>query len=451
MANGMLCLPTTACLAALSVGLGRVPRPPPAIVERPSCCSTCSPALISSYSQATDVLLAEISGCEAGDRIDLSIYLLEAGASTEAVLAALLSAGARGVRVHYALDISYVSMISRLAERTTTLIPRAERMARAHPSWCSLTYRTQPAHSKYVIFSRAHGRSSSAVVGGINLGERFAQWQDFSIRLGAEQADELQQALLSAAASARCATWAEALLCRVADRGDVARATAVAAPITAAFTLVSCASAAAALLALPLAAAGVEPFGESAAAVAAAATTAALGCASLSLALGCSLGSSADGSAFSLPREIILFLRSLVFDRRCTPTEIALHIVSRRLLLMTAGTFHSWLGDRLAPLRSLWINGERRLERRELAQARLLPLPACSLAPVQLVANLRAARRCEVEPSFRAFFGDERLCHYRVAMAYLGHRWGVELLGLTKITPSHSISASFTDDGGHFS
>lgn len=34
----------------------------------------------------------------------------------------------------------------------------------------------------------------------------------------------------------------------------------------------------------------------------------------------------------------------------------------------------------------------------------------------------------QVEPAFRALFSDASLRHYRVAMAYLGPRWGVELI-----------------------
>ena len=37
-------------------------------------------------------------------------------------------------------------------------------------------------------------------------------------------------------------------------------------------------------------------------------------------------------------------------------------------------------------------------------------------------------RPLQVEPSFRALFADEGYAHYRVAMAYLGPRWGVGML-----------------------
>ena len=36
--------------------------------------------------------------------------------------------------------------------------------------------------------------------------------------------------------------------------------------------------------------------------------------------------------------------------------------------------------------------------------------------------------RHEIEPTFRALSSDGRFGRYRIAMAYLGHRWGVELL-----------------------
>ena len=64
-----------------------------------------------------------------------------------------------------------------------------------------------------------------------------------------------------------------------------------------------------------------------------------------------------------------------------------------------------------------------------MGEWRYLPaaLPLAT-APVHVVCNRREQRRYEIEPTFRALFSDARLTHYRIAMAYLGHRWGVELL-----------------------
>ena len=92
--------------------------------------------LMTSYDATIRLLLDEIADTTAGDQIFLQLYLLEGGASSEAVLAALEEAGARrGVRVTFVLDVSYVSMLSRLTEKTTTLIPRVEQLAASQPDW----------------------------------------------------------------------------------------------------------------------------------------------------------------------------------------------------------------------------------------------------------------------------------------------------------------------------
>ena len=67
--------------------------------------------LVDSYGKATELLLHEIALTQAGDQIDLGIYLLEGGRSSEAVLDALEEAGGRGVRVNFGLDRSYGDLI----------------------------------------------------------------------------------------------------------------------------------------------------------------------------------------------------------------------------------------------------------------------------------------------------------------------------------------------------
>eukprot|EP00966_Prymnesium_polylepis_P062475 1449658-Prymnesium_polylepis.1 len=129
--------------------------------------------LLDSYERTTQTLLDEIADTERGDRIFFQLYLLEGGESSERVLAALEEAGAtRGVRVAFGLDVSYVSMLSRLTEKTTTLIPRVEQLATRQPGWCECTYGSKPDHSKYALFMRSDGRSS-AILGGMNIGDRF--------------------------------------------------------------------------------------------------------------------------------------------------------------------------------------------------------------------------------------------------------------------------------------
>ena len=119
--------------------------------------------LMTSYDATIRLLLDEIADTTAGDQIFLQLYLLEGGASSEAVLAALEEAGARrGVRVTFVLDVSYVSMLSRLTEKTTTLIPRVEDLATTQPAWCSCTYGCKPDHSKYALFLRGAGGAGGA-------------------------------------------------------------------------------------------------------------------------------------------------------------------------------------------------------------------------------------------------------------------------------------------------
>ena len=152
--------------------------------------------LLTSYDATIALLEDEIAACSRGDEVFLQLYLLEGGSSSEAVLAALEEAGAsRGVRVTFVLDVSYVSMLSRLTEKTTTLIPRVEQLATAQPQWCSCTYGSKPDHSKYALFLRSEPGASSAILGGMNLGDRFRDWRDFVVRLPSPYAELLQTSL----------------------------------------------------------------------------------------------------------------------------------------------------------------------------------------------------------------------------------------------------------------
>ena len=108
--------------------------------------------LFTSYDATVELLLEEIGACDAGDHIFLQLYLLEGGSSSEAILAALEEAGSsRGASVTFVLDVSYVSEISRLIERTDTLIPRVAALAERH-AWCDVAYRSKPDHAKYALF-----------------------------------------------------------------------------------------------------------------------------------------------------------------------------------------------------------------------------------------------------------------------------------------------------------
>ncbi|EOD08925.1 hypothetical protein EMIHUDRAFT_456339 [Emiliania huxleyi CCMP1516] len=167
-------------------------RPEPSTIA--SADASCSrPELLTSYGQLVGSLVDEVALATAGDTVELGLYLLEGGDSSARVLDALETAGGRGVHVSFVLDVSYVSEISRLIERTDTLIPRVAELARRH-DWCDVTYRSKPDHAKYALFARRAGEA--AILGGINLGDRFDDWEDFAVRLPPPQAERLRLSLL---------------------------------------------------------------------------------------------------------------------------------------------------------------------------------------------------------------------------------------------------------------
>ena len=167
------------------------------------------PTLITSYDACCDLLLSEIQASQAGDEITLGIYLLEGGSSSSRVLSALEEAGRqRGVRVNFGLDVSYVSMISRIIEKTDTLIPRVAQLAALEPEWCSCNWGSKPDHGKFALFARDAPRADSAILGGINFGDRFTTWDDYAVRLPPPYAEELRTSLKLPRASAGVAASA---------------------------------------------------------------------------------------------------------------------------------------------------------------------------------------------------------------------------------------------------
>lgn len=419
--------------------------------------------LMTSYDASIRLLLDEVAATAAGDQIFLQLYLLEGGASSEAVLAALEEAGSqRGVRVTFVLDVSYVSMLSRLTEKTTTLIPRVEELATTQPQWCGCTYGSKPDHSKYALFLRRGAGESSAILGGMNIGDRFSAWRDFVVRLPSPFAEELQASLGLEMTAAQAAdggkgraealavvtplaaavifvtlgTWAIAPPLTAATAAAAIAAPSMPSAAVAAFyaavVIVATATAAsgtvapmtaamsslfAALSAAPLLmGAGTLAPTPDAGAVASTFATAAAVTAFFSASLGAA--SSLGRYDFSPTRELAALARAAVYDR-------------------------SALGDALAPFRAPVLPPDRPFApspavtaastasevgrtdasdgaRGEARERRYLPPLAISSAPVQFCANRRTLDRYEIEPAFRALFADAQQTHYRVAMAYLG-------------------------------
>lgn len=342
----------------------------------------------------------------AGDRIDIGLYLLEGGQSSERLLAALEEAGStRGVRVNFQLDVSYVSMISRIVEKTDTLVDRVASLAEAQPHWCSCTWGSKPDHGKYACFQRQAPREDSAILGGMNLGDRFTDWDDFAVLLPAPYAGQLRESLLEEGDAGATSTSVLKLGAASWDSSSInaARTIAVISPPVTLITTLTVAGLTATLALVPLTSLANQPV----ALAAALSATIALGAAAAYF--GTAFATAADGGSFSLGYEMRMFVRSLVFDR-------------------------SWLGDRLAMLRPLYRDASAVAAAHAAATAprdeRLLPMPPLPSAEhaVNVVCNRRMQGRYEVEPTFRSLFANEHLTHYRITMAYLGHRWGVELL-----------------------
>ncbi len=152
--------------------------------------------LIVDYDAAIAAVLAEVTSCGAGDRIVLCVYIIEPGASSERVLAELRAAAERGAQVAISVDATAASKLSRLWERTSTLLPQARALARDLPERVTAEGRRVPDHSKYALFLRSSG-APTALMGGVNLGDRFRPWRDFMVRLtGAEVVATLERRLL---------------------------------------------------------------------------------------------------------------------------------------------------------------------------------------------------------------------------------------------------------------
>ena len=136
--------------------------------------------LLTSYDEVVRAIVAEMDRTAAGDRVEFSVYVMEPGASTDAVLRAMRRAAKRGVRVDCSLDCSVVSAFTSWCEGTTTQAARLKALAAAFPN-VTFSPRTVPTHAKYVMFHR-RSQTPTAVFGGVNIGDRFEAWRDFAIR-----------------------------------------------------------------------------------------------------------------------------------------------------------------------------------------------------------------------------------------------------------------------------
>jgi len=141
---------------------------PPPTRRRP----TPAPELLDGYNATLTALRQELDSTRAGDTATLLTYVLESGASSQALLASLRAAAARGVRLRIGCDRSPLSKLTRWFEGADTLADALDQLAADYGNVQPLPLSGVPNHSKFLIVKRRAGRGAhdSAVFGGINIG-----------------------------------------------------------------------------------------------------------------------------------------------------------------------------------------------------------------------------------------------------------------------------------------
>jgi len=164
----------------------------PRKVDRPN---NASPELLCGYRNTLQALHTDLEQTVAGDTIIFSVYVLEPGNSTMLVLDALRRAAERGVNLDLSVDRSAASRFTSWCEGTKSRASDMLALAQAFPATVSFKGQTVPTHAKYIIFHRPNA-TSSAIFGGVNIGDRFEDWKDFTIRVkGNNVVQELAESL----------------------------------------------------------------------------------------------------------------------------------------------------------------------------------------------------------------------------------------------------------------
>ncbi|KAK3279387.1 hypothetical protein CYMTET_12728 [Cymbomonas tetramitiformis] len=140
------------------------------------------PTLQIGYLETVHALMAELDGLGSGDLTIFSVYVFEEGESSTMLMDCMERAAQRGVVLEISVDGSLVSAFTRLCEGTTTLQGELREMSKRYPEQIFYTHRETPTHAKYMICLRASGEPT-AIFGGVNIGDRFASWRDFAVRI----------------------------------------------------------------------------------------------------------------------------------------------------------------------------------------------------------------------------------------------------------------------------
>ena len=167
--------------------------------------------LVSGYSKSIENLTLEINDTNEGDEIQLSVYVFEYGKSTEKVIESLSNACNRGVSVRVKVDGSMVSKFTRWCERSTTLVGKLRELEkeRNNANEFQLLESTVPTHAKYATFKRKSNGRYTGMLGGINIGDRFKNWHDFTVVV---QGQTIVEALESSISSATPSTTSSSSL-----------------------------------------------------------------------------------------------------------------------------------------------------------------------------------------------------------------------------------------------
>lgn len=141
--------------------------------SRLSALSARTPELLDGYAATLTALCEELDSTRCGDTATLLTYVLESGASSQALLASLRAAAARGVRLRIGCDRSPLSKLTRWFEGADTLAAALDALAADYAGNVQpLPLSGVPNHSKFLLVKRRAGRGAhdSAVFGGINIG-----------------------------------------------------------------------------------------------------------------------------------------------------------------------------------------------------------------------------------------------------------------------------------------
>ena len=159
--------------------------------------------LVSGYSKSIENLTREINDTNRGDEIQLSVYVFEHGKSTEKVIESLSNACNRGVSVRVKVDGSAVSKFTRFCEQSTTLVEKLRELEkeRNNANEFELLESTIPTHAKFATFKRKNNGEYTGMLGGINIGDRFEYWRDFTVLVHGQTLVEALDSSVSSGAS----------------------------------------------------------------------------------------------------------------------------------------------------------------------------------------------------------------------------------------------------------